>query len=81
MCLVMFSGGLGDKYYVFGAQKTIFKFSFFSCILTKNAKLVINDFTIDQIILEWFRRQNCRQKGKIMKKGRSERKKLCMKVF
>ena len=77
----MFSGGLGDKYYVFSAQKTIFKFSFFSCSLTKYAKLVINDFTIDQIILKWFRRQKCRQKRKIMRKGRSERKKLSMKVF
>ena len=33
---VTYSGRLGDQYTILGAQKTLFKFSLFSCISTKN---------------------------------------------
>ena len=32
---VMYSGRLGDRYSGLGAQKTLFKFSFFSCTVSE----------------------------------------------
>ena len=45
-----------------GAQKTLFKFSFFNCISTKKCvEVAINDFIMHLIISKWLRRQKWRQ--------------------
>ena len=51
-----------------GAQKTPFKFPFFSCIsLEKYVDIAINDFTKHPIISKWLKRQKCKQKRKTMR--------------
>ena len=59
-----------------GGQKTLFKFSSFSCISTKKyVGMAINDFIMHLNISKWFRVQKCRQKRKTMtQRGRSERR-------
>ena len=66
-----------------GAQKTIFKFSFFSCVSTKKYdEVLISDFTMHLIISKWLIIQKCWQKRKTMKqRGRSKRRKCHRKCF
>ena len=66
-----------------GAQKTLFKFSFFNSISTKKyVEVAINDFTIHRIISKWLRIQKCRQREKSMKQiGQSERRRCQRKCF
>ena len=63
-----------------GAQKTFFKFSFFSCISTKkDVKVAINNFTMHLIISKWLRIQKCREKKKNNTKRLKQKKKLSSK--
>ena len=50
-----------------GAQKKLFVFSFFSSASTKICWIAINDFTMHLTVLEFVRRQKCREKRKKMK--------------
>ena len=62
-----YSGCLGDQYRGLGTQRTLFKFSFFSCISTLNMLSGNEWFYNASIISKWLRRQKCKQKGKAMR--------------
>ena len=54
--------------YSFGHPKNNFHVFFFGCVsMKKYVELVINDFTMGLIILNWIRRQKCGQCRKKMK--------------
>ena len=62
----------GRLVYPFGhpnsvTQKTLFRFSFLSCISTKYTEVVIIDFMIYLIILKWLRIQKLRLKRKTLR--------------
>ena len=77
-------GCFGDRYTGLGAQKTLFKFSFFQlCVIKKYVDVAINDFTKYLIISKWLRRQkNADKREKQTEKNHlSERRNYLRKCF
>ena len=78
---VTYLGYLEDQYTSLGAQKKLSRFSFFSCISTKN-KLKINDFTMGLIVWNSLENNNAdRQENNETERHQSKSRKLSIKMF
>ena len=65
---------LRDRYTGLSAQKTLFKFAFFSCISTK----VVINFTIHPFISKWLKRQKSRKTIKNETRKRQNERRNCL---